>query len=159
MIVLDSGPSVSVPASELPDEFESRRGNVLRGERGSEESLTSVAEPGRSMPAPLRAWLRLSRRPPGLLAVAGTPPTVFLFVDREAGDDDDEKENNLPHRTQWFLLYLQTREEVPHTTARLRAHGYIAIAIGEKMTARLLFLDTHGRMYHVRRSRVIACSM
>jgi hypothetical protein len=27
------------------------------------------------------------------------------------------------------------------------------------MTARLLFLDTHGRMYHVRRSRVIACSM
>lgn len=74
-------------------------------------------------------------------------------------DDDDEKENNLPHQTQWFLLYLQVRERVPHTAARLQAHGYIAIAIGEKMTARLLFLDTRGRMYHVRRRRVITCSM
>ena len=62
-----------------------------------------------------------------------------------------KKKNNLPNRSQPHLLYLQRRFKVPHTTARVRNHGYIAsTAIGEKSTARLLFgMDTHERKYHV----------
>ena len=56
----------------------------------------------------------------------------MCLYERVANDDDDEKKNNLPHRSQRILLYLQNREAVPHTAVRLRAdfnHGYIGLRI------------------------------
>jgi hypothetical protein len=49
-----------------------------------------------------------------------------------------------------FYTY-NTASKVPHTTVKLRNHGYIAsTGIGEKTSARLLSgMDTRERKYHV----------